>query len=99
MAESGLVVVGDTEGELVQAARTRARTTSTKARNLTVAMFSRSRGRTVSRIVVAPCATCRHAPGAAPFASLVKWQRYRNHRHRLVVPSLVPVVAQRRYTR
>jgi hypothetical protein len=40
MAGSGLVVVGETVAELVQAARARAMTTSTKARNLTVSMVS-----------------------------------------------------------
>ena len=41
MAVDGAVVVGgETVGELVQAARAKAMTTSTRARNLTVAMFS-----------------------------------------------------------
>jgi hypothetical protein len=47
MAGSGLVetvVVGETAGELVQAARSTAMTTSTKARDLTVAILTRSRG-------------------------------------------------------
>jgi hypothetical protein len=34
-----VVVVGETVGELVQATRTRARTTIARARNLTVAML------------------------------------------------------------